>query len=92
MSNHSLTDVPEQNHDAMSGTHWENTTHEPIPGERDATTLTHRQPGAMGGHFNGEDAAAQDVESTMERRTVTEHWLEGGGADGAHRLEKKGTR
>jgi hypothetical protein len=30
-------------------------THEPIPGEYDGTTLTHREPGAIGGSFNGDD-------------------------------------
>lgn len=30
-------------------------THEPIPGEYDSTTLTHREPGAIGGTFSGDD-------------------------------------
>ena len=29
--------------------------HELIPGEYDATTLTHREPGAIGGQFSGAD-------------------------------------
>lgn len=28
---------------------------EPIPGEYDATTATHREPGAIGGRFSGDD-------------------------------------
>ena len=34
---------------------------EMIPGERDATTLTHREPGAIGGQFSGFDLPPDGV-------------------------------
>ena len=51
---------------------------EMIPGEHDATTATHRQPGSIGGRPNGADipALAPDWEDDATRR---EHELEGGG-------------
>ena len=50
-----------------------------IPGEHDASTLTHRQPGAMGGKPNGEDipTALPEWDDAAGRR---EHELDGGGA------------
>jgi len=49
-----------------------------IPGAHDATTLTHRQPGSMGGRPNGEDipAATPDWEDDTTRH---DHEMEGGG-------------
>jgi len=35
--------------------------HEMIPGEYDATTLTHREPGAIGGQFSGADLPPDGV-------------------------------
>ena len=53
--------------------------HEMIPGERDATTLTHREPGAVGGQFAGADVPAPDPATWMDERTAFEHAREGGG-------------
>lgn len=53
-----------------------------IPGERDATTLTHREAGAVGGQFAGADIPAAAAPDTMDERTSREHAREGGGADG----------
>ena len=116
MSSHSLTDVPEQNHDAMRAASERPVSepastemlaasgglelpgrerpastlpfigvdraaaHEPIPGEHDATTLTHREPGAIGGAFNGADNVSGDTATAPE--TVRERIREGGGRDG----------
>ena len=52
---------------------------EPIPGEHDATTLTHRQPGAMGGQFAGADIPASDGGHLMDDATARLHRQEGGG-------------
>lgn len=86
MATKSLTDVPETNHDAMAdvATHHSSgidaaSPHEPIPGERDPTTLTHREAGSMGGRFNGEDAAPNGLEETLDQRTKHDRELEGGG-------------
>jgi len=50
-----------------------------IPGARERSTLTHRQPGAMGGDPYGTDTptAPADWEDEATRR---EHELDGGGA------------
>ena len=53
--------------------------HELIPGERDATTLTHRESGAIGGQFAGADIPAPDPSAWMDARTALEHAREGGG-------------
>lgn len=52
---------------------------QPIPGEYDATTLTHRQPGSIGGDPYGADipSTPPEWEDDVTRR---EHELEGGGA------------
>lgn len=45
-------------------------THEPIPGEYDRTTLTHREPGAMAGSISGEDLVSSrqiDAETAREQ-------------------------
>jgi hypothetical protein len=52
--------------------------HEPIPGERDPSNLTHRQPGAMGVPFWGEDTHV-DLDDTMTERTKEDREIEGGG-------------
>jgi hypothetical protein len=52
--------------------------HELIPGERDASTLTHREPGAVGGQFAGADIPAASPEAWMDERTAAEHAREGG--------------
>ena len=49
-----------------------------IPGAYDRTTLTHRQPGSMGGDAFGSDMLGGP--SSMDAATITEHELEGGGA------------
>lgn len=51
--------------------------HEPIPGERDATTLTHREPGAMGGRMSGEDTPPDGV--PLDEALTAEREREGGG-------------
>jgi len=62
------------------------TSAERIPGERDATTLTHREPGAIGGKPNGADIppTLPDWEDEVTRR---EHELEGGRAERERRSE-----
>jgi hypothetical protein len=50
-----------------------------IPGERDATTMTHREPGAVGGQFSGADIPSPAPEAWMDERTMFEHAREGGG-------------
>jgi hypothetical protein len=47
-----------------------------IPGEYDATTLTHREPGAIGGRFNGDDLKLSP--GSMDSTTAREHEREGG--------------
>ena len=54
---------------------------EPIPGERDASTLTRRQPGAMGGRFSGADTPSVDPAHLMDPATLHDRQLEGGGGD-----------
>jgi hypothetical protein len=54
-----------------------------IPGERDASTLMHRQPGAVGGQFAGADIPAAGSPAAMDERTALEHAREGGGDLGA---------
>ena len=49
-----------------------------IPGAYDRTTLTHRQPGSMGGGAFG--AGLPSGPSSMDAATITERELEGGGA------------
>ena len=53
---------------------------QPIPGERDVTTLTHRQPGAIGGDPYGADIPAAPPQ-WEDDTTRHEHELEGGGAE-----------
>jgi hypothetical protein len=51
---------------------------EPIPGERDSTTLTHREPGAIGGQFAGGDMPSPDRGTWLDESTAREHAREGG--------------
>ena len=64
----------------MANTNPDRTPPDPmIPGERDATTLTHREPGAVGGQFNGADVPSPDAKAWLDERTAREHAREGGG-------------
>jgi hypothetical protein len=54
--------------------------HEPIPGERDAATLTHRAVGAVGGPVNGTASVPTHVDS-LHDDTRRERVREGGGRD-----------
>ena len=51
----------------------------PIPGERDPSTLTHREPGAVGGQFAGADIPSPAPAGWLDDRTAREHAREGGG-------------
>jgi len=76
---------PERAHDSRD----EDAQHHPpelIPGERDATTLTHREPGAIGGQFAGADVPSPEPHDWLDEQTASEHALEGGG--GAARARK----
>ena len=53
--------------------------HEIIPGERDATTLTHREPGAVGGQFAGADIPPGAPPDWMSAATRRDREHEGGG-------------
>ncbi len=54
--------------------------HEPmIPGGRDPSTLTHREPGAVGGQFSGADIPSPNRGEWLDDRTAREHAREGGG-------------
>lgn len=50
-----------------------------IPGAREADTLTHREPGAIGGQFTGMDIPPAEP-AWVDDRTTTEHLREGGDA------------
>jgi hypothetical protein len=63
--------------------------HEMIPGERDATTLTHREPGAVGGRFAGADVPSPDPHEWLDEQTAREHALEGGGGVARKRKTNK---
>ena len=52
---------------------------EPIPGEREPDSLTHREPGAIGGRFTGEDTPAPRRTDWLDSQTAAEHAWEGGG-------------
>ena len=92
MSSHSLTNVPEQNPDSMRAVADRSIAgpgaHEPIPGEYDATTLTHRESGAMGGAFNGTNNLPIDPDALSDDRTRGEWVVDGGGRDGERLVEK----
>ncbi len=52
--------------------------HEPIPGERDPGTLTHREPGAMG-TFSGAELPPGDARALLTDDDVDELHRDGGG-------------
>ena len=52
---------------------------EPIPGEYDATTLTRRAPGAIGGRSSGADTPSPQPGALMDAATTHDRKLEGGG-------------
>lgn len=60
-----------------------------IPGAYDRSTLTHRQPGSMGGAAFG-SADIQGGPSSMDASTIAERELEGGG--GVSERRRKATR
>jgi hypothetical protein len=55
---------------------------EPIPGEYDRTTVTHREPGAMATSF-GEATPSPEPHDWLDEDTAHDRMLEGGG-DGEH--------
>ena len=55
---------------------------EPIPGAYEKDTAMSREPGSIGGHFNGEDASSADPHDLMDDRTIRERRREGGGGSG----------
>jgi hypothetical protein len=60
-----------------------------IPGAYDRTTLTHRQPGSMGGAAYGSPDMPVGP-SSMDAATIAERELEGGGgASERHRTVKR---
>jgi hypothetical protein len=65
--------------------------HEMIPGERDVTTLTHREPGAIGGQFAGGDTPSPDPSTWLDDQTAFEHAREGGG-NAARKPHHSGSR
>ena len=42
-------------------------------------TLTHREPGAIGGRFSGADTPSADSHTLLDERTTLDRELEGGG-------------
>jgi hypothetical protein len=65
----------------------ESAVYEPIPGERDSTTLTHREVGAMGTYTGAElppSAPGASVDEEIEHDRI----LEGGG-EGQHHHHSK---
>ena len=62
--------------------------HEPIPGEHDNSTLTHREPGAIGGAFNGADNVP-DEGGSSDAAAMRESNRVGGGGDGERRFRAK---
>lgn len=44
-----------------------------IPGERDPSTLTHREPGAVGGQFPGGDSPAPAPSKVGKKRTTKKY-------------------
>jgi hypothetical protein len=53
--------------------------HEPIPGERDASTLTHREAGAIG-RSPADDLPLMDPHALLDEQDIDELQREGGGA------------
>ena len=52
---------------------------EPIPGAYERNTATHREPGAIGGRFNGADARPENADGLMDPAVIEERRREGGG-------------
>jgi len=69
-----------------------NQPHEPIPGERDGSTLTHRQVGAVSGPFNGSEGVEGNLDATLSTPTRRERVLEGGGGEAERRFDKREDR
>ena len=59
-----------------------------IPGAYDRSTLTHRQPGSMGGGPFGSAHIPSDL-SSMDAATIAERELEGGGGISERRHQAK---
>jgi hypothetical protein len=55
---------------------------EPIPGAYEKDTAMWREPGSIGGLFNGDDALSRDPRDLMDERTLRERRREGGGGSG----------
>jgi len=53
-------------------------SHGPIPGERDPTNLTHREPAAIGGEFAGADIPPV-APPWLDETIANDHIREGGG-------------
>jgi hypothetical protein len=56
-------------------------TPELIPGAYEPDTATHREPGAIGGRFNGADAPASNEHDLMDDNTLREIRRDGGGGE-----------
>ena len=69
----------------------ESAVHEPIPGERDSTTLTHREVGAMG-TYSGAELPSADTGARLDQQTAHDRTLEGGGEDHRHHHSPKRER
>jgi hypothetical protein len=54
---------------------------EPIPGERDRSTMMFRQPGSIGGRSTGADTPPVDPTHVMDEATMRDRRLEGGGGE-----------
>lgn len=66
-------------HRAHEGRAADTVAAEPIPGERDVSTITQRQPGAFGGRFTGGGAPPVDPTHVMDEATMHDRKIEGGG-------------
>ena len=62
-----------------------------IPGERDPSNLTHREPGAVSGQFAGGDIPGEAAD-WLDDRTAHDRAREGGGADGERHLHDHAPR
>lgn len=60
-----------------------------IPGAREGDTLTHREPGAIGGVFTGADIPA-GASPWLDEQTLRDRRGEGGGREGVHEAHQKG--
>ena len=64
---------------------------EPSPGERDPTTLTHREAGAMGS-YTGAELPSSGPDAVLDQKTTDDRILEGGGEHRRHHSEDDTTR